>query len=178
MLMYAQGSKINLKDKRWPQGGTATFGSGIVSGEAIQATSKHGRFLAMGWASTVGVVGWSLGGGHGPFTGAAGIGSLCMVVYKVSGETIGAIVEQLGARGAAASRPGPGGPAVQAQAPRRFLMPLGEAEFALTTALEELQRDAYPVAPSHRPLRCTGTALQVLRGESDGFSGTTGLGCV
>lgn len=44
---------------------------------------------------------------------------------------------------------------------RKFLMPMGEAEFALTTALEELQRDAYPVPSSLRPARCTGTALQV-----------------
>ncbi len=69
-------------------------------------------------------------------------------------------MDQLGARAAAPQRPG--ATAAAAAAPvRRFLMPLGEAEFALTTALEELQRDAYPVAPSHRPLRCTGTALQV-----------------
>jgi hypothetical protein len=80
--MHVQGSKINLKDRRWPQGGTAMFGSGIVFGEAIQETSKHGRFLAMGWSSTVGIVGWSLGGGHGPFTGAAGIGSLCVVAVR------------------------------------------------------------------------------------------------
>lgn len=40
-------------------------------------------------------------------------------------------------------------------------MPLGEAEFTLTTALEELQKDSYPVISTHRPARCTGTALQV-----------------
>lgn len=71
------------------------------------------------------------------------------------------IVDQLGIRGAQA-RPGAAGPAAaQAGPTRRFLMPLGEAEFTLTTALEELQRDSYPVVSSHRPIRCTGTAMQV-----------------
>jgi len=86
--------------------------------------------------------------------------SKCYVFRGSKEYTSQQITEQLGARGAA---PRPGGPAggTQAPPPRRFLMPLGEAEFALTTALEELQRDAYPVAASHRPLRCTGTALQV-----------------
>jgi protein transport protein SEC23 len=74
------------------------------------------------------------------------------------------IVDQLGSRAAGNQRPGTnpaGGPRPPPGAQRRFLMPLGEAEFTLTTALEELQKDAYPVASAHRPLRCTGTALQV-----------------
>mmetsp|Transcript_16153 Transcript_16153/g.34976 ORF Transcript_16153/g.34976 Transcript_16153/m.34976 type:complete len:765 (-) Transcript_16153:369-2663(-) len=87
--------------------------------------------------------------------------SKCFVFRGSKEYTTQQIVDQLGVR-AAAARPGAAGPAAPPNAPaRRFLMPLSEAEFAINTALEELQRDAYPVAPSHRPLRCTGTALQV-----------------
>ncbi|KAG1675309.1 hypothetical protein FOA52_015983 [Chlamydomonas sp. UWO 241] len=87
-------------------------------------------------------------------------------VFRGSKEyTNQAIVDQLGVKAAGpAPRPQPGQPAPHPNAgppKRRFLMPLGEAEFALTTALEELCKDAYPVAASHRPSRCTGTALQV-----------------
>lgn len=69
------------------------------------------------------------------------------------------IAEQLGLRTAA--RQGAPGAAAAAVPARGFLMPFGECEFTLTTALEELQRDAYPVPSTHRPARCTGTALQV-----------------
>jgi len=46
----------------------------------------------------------------------------------------------------------------------KFLMPLAEAEFTLTSILEELQRDPYPVKNDKRPLRSTGTALSVSLG--------------
>lgn len=98
--------------------------------------------------------------------------SKCYVFRGSKEYTTQQIVEQLGcSRGPAAARPGPGG--APGATPRRFLMPLGEAEFVLTTALEELQKDAYPVAPSHRPLRCTGTALQV--GCARGGAGNAGV---
>lgn len=32
------------------------------------------RFIVSGWASTVGVIGWSIGGGHGPFSPGKGTG--------------------------------------------------------------------------------------------------------
>ncbi len=79
------------------------------------------------------------------------------------------IVDQLGLRGAAARGPGGGGGAPAAQpAARRFLMPLNECEFTFNTALEELQKDAYPVPTTHRPARCTGTAVQVRGGVTAG----------
>jgi len=46
----------------------------------------------------------------------------------------------------------------------RFLMPLSEAEFSLTTILEELQRDPHTVRSDRRPLRATGVALAVAIG--------------
>lgn len=46
----------------------------------------------------------------------------------------------------------------------RFLLPASECEFTLTTLLDELQRDAWPVESVHRPMRCTGVALSVAAG--------------
>ena len=44
---------------------------------------------------------------------------------------------------------------------RRFVLSLGECEFAISGVLDELQRDAFTTVADHRPARCTGTALQV-----------------
>ena len=44
---------------------------------------------------------------------------------------------------------------------RRFVLALGECEFAISGVLDELQRDAFTTVADHRPARCTGTALQV-----------------
>lgn len=54
-----------------------------------------------------------------------------------------------------------GQPPVPAGAVGRFLMPITECEFQLTSVLEELQRDAFPTLAENRSTRCTGTALQV-----------------
>ncbi|CAK4076419.1 unnamed protein product [Aphanomyces euteiches] len=64
---------VNLKDSRGP-GGTIRFGAGVVFSEAHYQASLVKRYIASGWATTVGIVGWSFGGGHGPFAGAAGLG--------------------------------------------------------------------------------------------------------
>jgi len=58
-----------------------------------------------------------------------------------------------GGPGAAPTPPGPPG--------RRFILPLSEAEFALTAALDDLARDAFPPLAECRPSRCTGTAVAV-----------------
>ncbi|RGP75001.1 transporter sec23 [Fusarium sporotrichioides] len=55
-------------------------------------------------------------------------------------------------------RPFPAGPA------SRFLLPVQQAEFQLTKALESLQKDPWPVANDRRNLRCTGVALSVAVG--------------
>lgn len=43
----------------------------------------------------------------------------------------------------------------------RFFLPLEEIEFQLTTILENLTKDPWPVANGDRSLRCTGSALNV-----------------
>jgi protein transport protein SEC23 len=57
-------------------------------------------------------------------------------------------------------RPGQPMP-VSAAGYTRFLQPVQECEFNLTTILEQLQLDPFPVANDKRPLRSTGTALAV-----------------
>ena len=54
--------------------------------------------------------------------------------------------------------PPPMGPAA------RFLLPLQQCELQLTNALEQLQKDPWPVANDKRNLRCTGVALSVAVG--------------
>ena len=43
----------------------------------------------------------------------------------------------------------------------RFLLPVQQCEFQLTNALEQLQRDPWPVPNDKRYSRCTGVALSV-----------------
>ena len=54
--------------------GNVKFGAGIVFSEAHQSAATMDRVISSGWASTVGVVGWSIGGGHGPFAPSLGLG--------------------------------------------------------------------------------------------------------
>jgi protein transport protein SEC23 len=65
-------------------------------------------------------------------------------------------------------RPGapqqPGRPPIAMGASARFLLPVQQCEFQLTNALEQLQKDPWPVANDKRPLRCTGVALSVAVG--------------
>jgi protein transport protein SEC23 len=68
-----------------------------------------------------------------------------------------------GAAPAAAAAAGAAGAAPQMR-DCRFLRPLSECEFQLTSILEELQRDPYPVKSGCRPLRSTGVALSVATG--------------
>jgi protein transport protein SEC23 len=44
------------------------------------------------------------------------------------------------------------------------LLPVQQCEFQLTKALEQLQKDPWPVASDRRNLRCTGVALSVAVG--------------
>ncbi|KAI9706266.1 MAG: GTPase-activating protein S23 [Bogoriella megaspora] len=46
----------------------------------------------------------------------------------------------------------------------RFLLPVQQCEFQLTNALEQLQKDPWPVDADKRASRCTGTALAVAVG--------------
>lgn len=54
--------------------------------------------------------------------------------------------------------------APQPSGPARFLPPITQAEFQLTSILEQLEKDPWPVAADKRPLRCTGVALSVAVG--------------
>ena len=54
--------------------GNVKFGAGIVFSEAHKSAADLDRFVSSGWASTVGVVGWAIGGGHGPFAPSKGLG--------------------------------------------------------------------------------------------------------
>lgn len=54
--------------------------------------------------------------------------------------------------------PPPMGPAA------RFLLPVQQAEFQITNALEQMQKDPWPVANDRRALRSTGVALSVAVG--------------
>ncbi len=59
-------------------------------------------------------------------------------------------------------KPGQSGPASSPAG--RFLMPVSEAEFHMTSTLEALAKDPWPVANDKRALRCTGVALSVAVG--------------
>lgn len=58
----------------------------------------------------------------------------------------------------------PGRPQPHVPPSSRFLMPVQNCEFQLTNALEQLQKDPWPVASDKRALRCTGVALSVAVG--------------
>ena len=47
---------------------------------------------------------------------------------------------------------------------RRFLLPVSECEYILSTVLEDLQRDAWPTPSGNRAGRCTGVAVSVAVG--------------
>ena len=70
------------------------------------------------------------------------------------------------------ARPAPGAPGGPSQ-PRpaggqlgasRFLLPVSQCEFQLTSILEQLQRDPWPVANDKRAQRCTGAAVGIAVG--------------
>ncbi|KAI9599239.1 putative SEC23-component of COPII coat of ER-golgi vesicle [Syncephalis fuscata] len=55
----------------------------------------------------------------------------------------------------------PGQPMPHHVAASRFLLPVQQCEFTLTSILEQLQKDPWPVANDKRPQRCTGVALNI-----------------
>jgi protein transport protein SEC23 len=78
-------------------------------------------------------------------------------------------VQEMIGLGQMAPRPGmqqqPGRPPVPVATPAaRFILPVAQCEFQLTNALEQLQRDPWPVANDKRALRCTGVAMSVAAG--------------
>ena len=55
--------------------GNVLLGAGVVFDEALFALKDHNKMMPTGWCSTVGVVGWHLGGGHGPLAPNKGLGA-------------------------------------------------------------------------------------------------------
>eukprot|EP00004_Rigifila_ramosa_P022888 TRINITY_DN634_c0_g1_i7.p1 TRINITY_DN634_c0_g1~~TRINITY_DN634_c0_g1_i7.p1 ORF type:complete len:571 (-),score=80.38 TRINITY_DN634_c0_g1_i7:37-1749(-) len=64
-----------LKGAEWQADGTAVrLGAGMTWSEVHEAASERGRLIASGWSITVGIAGWSTGGGRGPLTPSLGWG--------------------------------------------------------------------------------------------------------
>lgn len=73
-----------LKSVRWDltdfsgfgsRAGSVKLGAGVLWGEAQKSANSVNRVLSGAWHPTVGVVGFSLGGGHGPLAPSLGLGS-------------------------------------------------------------------------------------------------------
>lgn len=54
--------------------GAFRFGAGAVFAEMHAFSAEHARVVSSGWCATVGMVGFHLGGGHGPFAPSMGLG--------------------------------------------------------------------------------------------------------
>ncbi|KAH6644185.1 hypothetical protein C7974DRAFT_16170 [Boeremia exigua] len=75
---------ILLKDKTftptWDEdpalapAGAFRFGAGAIFAEMHAFSAEHARVISSGWCSTVGMAGFHLGGGHGPFAPSMGLG--------------------------------------------------------------------------------------------------------
>eukprot|EP00899_Mesostigma_viride_P003840 jgi/Mesvir1/13457/Mv16516-RA.1 len=72
--IFLKGAEFDLTDAKGLGSPSVRLGAGMVFGEAHKAAAEQNRFLSSGWAATVGVVGWSLGGGHGPMAPSRGLG--------------------------------------------------------------------------------------------------------
>ena len=53
---------------------TFKLGPGLVFSEIHKFASENNRQVASGWGVTVGIIGWSTGGGHGPYSNNLGMG--------------------------------------------------------------------------------------------------------
>lgn len=62
------------EDKALAPAGAFRFGAGSIFAEMHHFSAEHDRVVASGWCSTVGMVGFHLGGGHGPFAPSMGLG--------------------------------------------------------------------------------------------------------
>lgn len=84
------------------------------------------------------------------------------------------IQDMLGLAPTASAGLRPGQPIPPNTGASRFLMPLSECEFNLTSILESLQRDPWPVDADKRPLRSTGAAASVAVGLIESCYPNTG----
>ena len=61
--------------------GTVKLGSGLTFSEVQEEISP--LFIASGWSITVGILGWSIGGGHGPMSPKFGLGVDNIVSFNI-----------------------------------------------------------------------------------------------
>ncbi|KAK3946703.1 hypothetical protein QBC32DRAFT_388631 [Pseudoneurospora amorphoporcata] len=62
------------EDSTLAPAGAFRFGAGSTFAEMHAFSKDYSRVIASGWCSTVGMVGFHLGGGHGPFAPSMGLG--------------------------------------------------------------------------------------------------------
>ncbi|KAI7892638.1 protein transporter SEC23 [Mucor mucedo] len=91
-------------------------------------------------------------------------------VFRGTKEYNGKQIQEMLGLTANAVRPN-GGPTMAAN---RFLLPVKDCEFVLTSILENLQKDPWPVADDKRPIRCTGVATSVAVGLLESAFPNTG----
>merc|ERR1719492_93618 len=80
-----KGMEFDMENKRgfdWDEG-NVRVGSGVVFSELHKACAENGCAVSSGWAITVGIAGWSTGGGHGPIANYAGLGVDNLLEAKV-----------------------------------------------------------------------------------------------
>jgi len=86
---FMKGMEFDVNDSNgygWSQG-NVKVGPGVIFHELHEAASQQGKFMSSGHATTVGVAGWSMGGGHGPTANMAGNGAdNILEVELVTGE--------------------------------------------------------------------------------------------
>eukprot|EP00750_Incisomonas_marina_P016499 INCI19133.1.p1 GENE.INCI19133.1~~INCI19133.1.p1 ORF type:complete len:440 (+),score=70.08 INCI19133.1:179-1498(+) len=71
------------KDPSASPHGAFTVGPGVTFSLAHQVAAQHDRVISSGWCTTVGLMGWSLGGGHGPLAPSLGLGADNTVQFTV-----------------------------------------------------------------------------------------------
>ncbi|MBD2247378.1 FAD-binding oxidoreductase [Nostoc sp. FACHB-888] len=80
-----------------PVSRTAHVQGGATAGDLIQSAQKYGLATATGTISSVGMAGFTLGGGYGPLTGAYGLGAdnlLSAQVVTANGQLVTANAEE------------------------------------------------------------------------------------
>lgn len=76
-LSLFKGIDINLETRR------AVVGGGVLAGELVDAADPHGLVPVVGTARDVGICGFSLGGGYGPFVNRFGLGADNIIAARV-----------------------------------------------------------------------------------------------
>eukprot|EP01061_Rhynchopus_euleeides_P002005 TRINITY_DN11534_c0_g1_i2.p1 TRINITY_DN11534_c0_g1~~TRINITY_DN11534_c0_g1_i2.p1 ORF type:complete len:575 (+),score=169.40 TRINITY_DN11534_c0_g1_i2:224-1726(+) len=70
-----RSKEADLEDESGLGAPSLRFGAGMIFSEAHEFAASHGKVIASGSCATVGLVGWTLGGGHGPLVPSLGMGA-------------------------------------------------------------------------------------------------------